>query len=239
MHASNERLEGACEEIREEYAQRSQRKPPRSSAAARASRNREYEVALRLVGLGSLHGMRILDAGCGHGGWLQRCCAQWGASPEDCFGVDIFPEGINQWERENPGTRITLRCAPSHQLPFDDASFDVVHQSMMFSSIVDADLRRRTAAELWRVLRPDGHLVWYDFWTNPFNRKTVPMRLSRVWELFPFGRIMYRKRITLAPPLSRLMSRVVDGLVPLVERLRILNTHHLLIMRKPTGCEDC
>ena len=62
--------------------------------------------------------------------------------------------------QRNYGPRVAN--AAGDALPFADASFDLVMQNVVFSSITDAALRARVAAEMLRVLRPGGHVLWYD-----------------------------------------------------------------------------
>ena len=95
------------------------------------------------------------------------------------------------------------RCPP--ELPWPDASFDLVSQFTVFSSILDPAVKQQVAAEMRRVVRPGGKILWYDL------RKSNPMRpvcggLSRAehkpnW-LFPGCAIRFRNA-TLAPPVAR------------------------------------
>src|SRR5215470_13105092 len=45
-------------------------------------------------GLTSLNGKRILDVGCGNGGWLHRLIETYGGEPERCAGIDLLEERI-------------------------------------------------------------------------------------------------------------------------------------------------
>lgn len=226
------RLDEAVDAIRTEYVRRAHRGARTTGATSYENRLSYYRQVLHRAGVLPLDGKRILDVGCLNGRWLAECCARWGATPELCAGVDLMPAGLEEWREQNPSSPIALHCSPCHQMPFDSGSMEVVHQSMMFSSITDVSLRRRTADEVWRVLAPGGWILWYDFWINPLNKSTTPMRLARVRALFPHARIVARRRITLLPPLARLLAGRVDRLIPLVESLRLLNTHHLIVMQR-------
>lgn len=228
-------LDDAVDAIRTEYERRDHRGARTTGATSYESRLSHYRQLLSRAGALPLARKRILDVGCLNGRWLTECCVRWGATPELCAGVDLMPAGLEEWRRQNPSSAIALHCSPCHQLPFESGSMDLVHQSMMFSSITDASLRRRTADEVWRVLAPGGWVLWYDFWINPLNRATTPMRLARVRELFPHARIVARRRITLLPPLTRLLAGRLDRCIPPLEALRLLNTHHLIVLRREGG----
>jgi ubiquinone/menaquinone biosynthesis C-methylase UbiE len=105
-----------------------------------------------------LAGKQWLDVGCGLGvefpNWLR-----WGAEVNRLTGVDLMHHRLLV-AREKTG--VALAQASGDRLPFADASFDIVSQNVVFSSIVDAGVRGAVAAEMLRVLRPGGHLLWYD-----------------------------------------------------------------------------
>jgi ubiquinone/menaquinone biosynthesis C-methylase UbiE len=120
----------------------------------------------------------------------------------------------------------------AHELPWPDDSFDLVHTSMMFSSITDAGFRRTIAAEMWRVLRPSGHVLWFDFILNPLNRHTSGMWKSDIRRLFPEAEWRQTRRICLPPPVERLLLRVSPSFAGLLERLKFLNSYYLVLLRK-------
>lgn len=103
---------------------------------------------------------KILEIGCGQGlmlSWL----AQHG---HDAIGIDTNPEVVAACDDD-----LTVLGANGDDLPFENASFDVVVSFDVFEHIQDSD---RHLAEVRRVLRPGG---WYLFqtpnkWTNiPFE----------------------------------------------------------------------
>jgi hypothetical protein len=73
---------------------------------------------------------------------------------------------------------------------------------------------------MWRVLRPGGWTMIFDFrYSNPRNtnvRKVTDVELLRLW---PAERRHYRS-LVLAPPLSRAMSRLPWLLPELLAALR-------------------
>jgi ubiquinone/menaquinone biosynthesis C-methylase UbiE len=100
----------------------------------------------------------------------------------------------------------------------------------LFSSITDAEKRKAVAAEIVRVLRPGGGLLWYDFWTNPVNHDVEALGLGEVRRLF--GREpVEAQRVTLAPPVARLLARHSRLLCELLAKLPLLRTHWLAFVR--------
>lgn len=231
--ANDAHLERAVSTIRQEYARRHANLKSSPGASSLESRLQTYGKILRRFHLIPLAPRRILDVGCGNGRWLNWCCERWGALPEHCIGTELRESGVVRWREEFPDSKITLQIGSCHQLQFDDAAFDVVHQSMLFSSLIDAELRQQSAVQLWRVLKPGGHMLWYDFFINPINRMIVPMTMRRIRPLFPQAQLLHRTRIAFAPPIARLLTRFADPIIPYLEALKIFNTHYLLLMRKP------
>jgi hypothetical protein len=85
-----------------------------------------------------------------------------------------------------------------------------------------------------RVLKPDGVVVWYDFlFDNPRNANVRGVNAGEIRRLFAGCRLDLR-RITLAPPLARRIVPLSWSLARFLEHLRILNTHYLSVIRKPS-----
>ena len=117
-------------------------------------------------------------------------------------------------------------------LPWADATFDIVSQNTMFSSILHTGMRQRVAQEMLRVLKPGGLALWYDFFVpNPLNPNVRPVRKSDIRSLFP-GCHVRLERISLAPPLARTLMPRAPTVASFLERARILNSHYLGFIRK-------
>lgn len=233
MRADLTRAARETRRIREAYARREQRgTDARYSLFEPAhlfqsqSLDRAVLRALRREGYRSLAGLRVLDAGCGNGAWL-RGLRRFGAHPSGLHGVDLR-EGVLL--HGDPDLRLLM--AGGSLLPFASASFDLVCQFTMLSSVLDPLLRRRIAAELLRVLRPSGLLLWYDFTVNPFNHETHGIGLRELRSLFAGARIR-AERVTLAPPLARLLAPRSWPAGVLLEQLPWLRTHLLATVRRP------
>ncbi len=118
-------------------------------------------------------------------------------------------------------------------MPFPDASFDLVMQFTLFTSILNDEVKRAIAAEMVRVLAPGGRILWYDFsYNNPKNPDVRGIGKQEIHGLFP-NLEMKIKRITLAPPLGRRIAPISPALYYVLSRVRPLCTHLLCLLRKP------
>jgi SAM-dependent methyltransferase len=173
---------------------------------------------------------RILDLGCGTGGWVRQLVL-WGANPELVTGVDLLPERVDAAKRLSaPG--VDFRCGSGTDIDAPDAHFDLVMQSVVFSSVLDPFMREEMAREMVRVLSPRGIILWYDFRVdNPRNPdvRGVPMREIR--RLFP-GCHLDLRRTTLAPPIARRLAPHSWALCSMLNRVAPLRTHYLGVIRK-------
>lgn len=178
----------------------------------------------------ALQDARILEVGCGSGFWLREL-VRWGARPENIFGIDILPERIVDAKRLCP-SGISLYCQSALDLRDLPRSFDLVLQSTVFTSILQAETKRQVASEMLRVLSPRGLIVWYDFHTNnPSNPDVRGVTNKEIRELFPKCKV-YLEKLTLAPPLGRPIARISTSLYGVISGLKLLNTHYLGIIRK-------
>jgi SAM-dependent methyltransferase len=103
---------------------------------------------------GSLDGLRLLDIGCGEGGWIRRFI-HWGARPELIFGIDAIEERIAEARHLTPAG-VTLICGNAADLQFADESFDLVMLFECLCIITDSATRVRMASEAPRLARRCG-----------------------------------------------------------------------------------
>lgn len=183
---------------------------------------------LRLLGsrgLLPLKGQRILEVGCGTGHWLRELI-KWGADPALVTGIDLLPERLVVARARSPAS-IVLVSASADALPVRDRSADLVIQATLFSSILEARMRQRAAAELLRTVRPGGYILWYDFFVRrPGNRDVVAISRAEIRTLFPRCPVSLR-RATLAPPLCRLLAARAELACSVLERIPVLRFHYL------------
>ena len=185
---------------------------------------------LKQRGYDSLAGQRILEIGCGSGHWLREFI-KWGASPDETIGVDLRPEVLAGAARLCP-PGVTLQCMNGSKLNFPDDSFDIVLQSLVFTSVLDGNMKSRMAHELRRVVKKAGIILWYDFHVNnPWNPNVRGVRKAEIRRLFPDCRIAL-ERVSLALPLAKLLARRSWLACYLFDRVRLLNTHYLGVIQK-------
>lgn len=173
----------------------------------------------------------VLEIGCGSGANLLELM-RLGFDARRLSGNELLPERAAAARVQLPAA-VRLIEGDAGALPFEPASFDIVYQSTVFSSLLDDAFQQRLAERMWAWLRPGGAVLWYDFIVdNPANRdvRGVPMR--RVRELFPEGRIDAR-RVTLAPPIARSVVRLHPALYTVCNALPLLRTHRLAWIAKP------
>ena len=187
-------------------------------------RERALLRLLRRFGFEDLDDRKILDVGCGVGGLLRRF-VDYGAKPSNLYGVDILPDRISLAEELSPHLNFCLGNAA--QLPFDAGLFDIVMQFTVFTSILDNDMKRQIASEMLRILKPDGVIIWYDYHVNnPKNPDVRGVKKKEIRELFQDCDIKL-KRITLAPPVARMLAPCSVILCQMLEKLPFLCTHYI------------
>jgi SAM-dependent methyltransferase len=227
-------FEPELERLRATYAARTGEPCYAESLAGRfqfQERERHVLGLLDRYGLIPLAGKRILEVGCGTGKWLRDLIA-WGADPELLFGVELLQASAARARRLCPQS-VTIECGNAAELRFEPASFDIVLQATVFTSVLDPDMKRAMAAEMLRVLRPGGVIVWYDFFLrNPRNPYVQPVTKEDIRKLFP-GCELDLCRISLAAPLVRLLAPRAWAACSILSRFRPLCTHYLGAIRHP------
>lgn len=108
-------------------------------------------LILEMVGTAPLG--RVLDAGCGTGlytrEWLPR------ATHVDAF--DFNQSAIDRLTRRLGAVKnLTLKQGSATEIPFPDATYDLVTHIEVLEHIEDD---KKVVSELWRVLKPGGRLI--------------------------------------------------------------------------------
>ena len=193
-------------------------------------RERRLLALLHRYGFAPLSSKRILEIGCGTGYWLREFI-KWGSRPENVTGIDLLPDRIAEARSLCPDG-IKLHCGNAASLEFDDSMFDLVLQSTAFTSILDPTTKQQIASEMIRVLKVKGLILWYDYYmNNPWNPDVQGIKKKEINALFPSCNIDLR-RITLAPPLARRIAPHSWLLAYLLERIPLLRTHYIGVIRK-------
>jgi SAM-dependent methyltransferase len=182
-------------------------------------------------GLHDLSGLILLEVGCGAGGNLLELL-RLGFAPDQLSGIELLPERLAQARAVLPEA-LALRSGDALDAAVTDQSLDIVFVSTVFSSLLDDAYQQRLADAMWAWLKPGGAVLWYDFMVdNPRNPDVRGVPLARLRALFPHGRLRQR-RVTLAPPLARAVTRVHPALYTLFNALPLLRSHVLAWIDKP------
>ncbi len=174
--------------------------------------------------------LRVLEVGCGSGGNLLELL-RMGFSPANLVGNELIPER-SAAARLNLPEATKVFAGDALQLPFAQCSFDVVYQSTVFSSLLDANFQMQFANKVWSWVKPGGAVLWYDFtFDNPNNPDVKGVTLARIRQLFPEG-VIHSRRVTLAPPISRRVCKLHPALYTVLNAMPLLRTHVLCWIKK-------
>ncbi len=235
--SENERAPRAAENERllREYRRREAETPPQRYAPSnpaegfmRAERRRRAARMLRRAGVFPGPASRCLEVGYGRLGWLGDLIS-WGVRERSLAGIELDEARASEARAALPAA--DLRVGDACELPWPGGDFDLAIASTVFTSVLDAGVRRRLAAEIERVLAPGGTLLWYDFRVNPQNPNVRAIGRRELRALFPHlpGEV---GSVTLAPPLSRLIAPWSHWLATTLEALPPLRTHLLAVLIK-------
>jgi ubiquinone/menaquinone biosynthesis C-methylase UbiE len=169
---------------------------------------------------------RVLDIGCGIAN-LLIAIAERTAFVEPLVGVDVSSAlieiGRREVDRAGFHRRILLQVAPATRLPFDDQSFDVAFSSHTIKHLDSATLPV-AFSEAFRVLRPGGRFLIWEFKRSPFSAPLfVSARASGLPPAFTLRSERALARLLADTGFQR-VTRVPTGffLMPPVPRLAML-----------------
>jgi ubiquinone/menaquinone biosynthesis C-methylase UbiE len=130
-------------------------------------------ATVRLAQLAEIDGsQRVLDVGCGIGGPSRYLASKFGCQ---VTGLDLTAEFVALAgmlaQRTRLADKVAYRQGNALDLPFPDASFDVVWSQNAAMNIGDRD---RLYSEMRRVLRPGGRLALQDVAAGPGGEPHYP-----------------------------------------------------------------
>jgi ubiquinone/menaquinone biosynthesis C-methylase UbiE len=115
------------------------------------------KLVLEVIGNCSIGGKRVLDVGCGRGGTIHTLKTFF--KPASLTGLDLSSEAVAFDQKVHGDAQTRFHEGDAEQLPFPDASFDVVTNVESSHSYPHID---RFYAEVTRVLTPGGYFLYTD-----------------------------------------------------------------------------
>ncbi len=104
--------------------------------------------------LPDLHGLRVVDLGCGYG-WFCRWARENGAA--ELLGIDVSERMLTRARSMTSDSAVTYLRADLEELDLPEASFDLAYSSLAFHYVVNL---RGLFAAIRRALVPGGRLVF-------------------------------------------------------------------------------
>jgi len=236
MSISKEKIDLELREIEKRYERRKKIDPDYYSNLNPAiymgeqEKERAFIKWIKYANLLPLENKKLIEIGAGTGRNIIEFI-KLGFSPENLTANELLPERIYHLREKMP-PNVTILEGNALELNLVKGSFDIVFQSMVFSSILNTEFQRELAARMWSWIKPGGGILWYDFtFNNPVNKDVAGIPFKRIKKLFPEGRIK-KWRITLAPPLSRIVTKANPGFYDVFNFFPFLRTHILCWIKK-------
>jgi SAM-dependent methyltransferase len=198
--------------------------PPNLFMAHQRERELVRQLRRRGVSEERLQQCRVLEVGSGSGGNLRRMI-DYGVPASQLFGFDLLHDRLREARQRAP--EIAVARADGTAIPFRTGVFDMILHFGVFSSLHQPQTRQAFAAEMRRVLRSDGLILWYEFrMDNPRNRDVKAVTPAELRALFPDCDCQFGRTV-LAPPLTRSLYPRSPALCELLARLPFLLTHYV------------
>lgn len=191
-------------------------------------REREYHYGIMLrEKFERLSSIRFLEIGAG-GGINVRYFLESGILPENMVLNELLPERQEMLIKNYPNIKLHKGDATEMSVS-EFGLFDLIFQSLVFTSILSDEIRKSLASCLWTMLKPGGAILWYDFvYDNPANPDVKGINLRAVKNLFPNAFSYKSVHVTLAPPIGRRVGR----LYPVFNLFCFLRTHRIVLIEK-------
>src|SRR3954453_9691041 len=137
--------------------------------------------------------------------------------------VELYPEAVTELVLAEPAEPMARRLeakhpqatvvhAPAEQLPFEDDSFDTVVSTLVLCTVESPE---RTIAEIDRVLRPGGRLLFLEHILDPSGRwQTWQRRLTPFQKRFACGCHLDRPTPDTIAARGFALQRVEHGKLP-------------------------
>ncbi len=170
--------------------------------------------------------VKFIEIGAGEGANIDFF-RSLGIKDENIVAAELLPERAATLREKYP--KITVSEGDALHLNFENY-FDIVFQSLVFTSILDDDFKKSLAHKMWDMLKPGGIILWYDFkFNNPANKDVKGVTKAEIKQLFPSVNEIAFYNVTLAPPVGRRvgsMYEFVNSVFP------FLRTHLIAVIKK-------
>lgn len=181
-----------------------------------AEREKRYTQILKSFSE-DLSQLKLMEIGAGYGQNLNHF-AHIGLNWDNIYANELLPERAQIMRSNLPTSNIFEGDALD--LPFVH-EFDVVFQSTVFSSILSEPFRQALAIKMWKMLKANGIILWYDFiYNNPNNPDVRKADRGHVLKYFPQAKHIEFYSATMAPPIGRRIGNAYGWMNALFPFLR-------------------
>ncbi len=170
--------------------------------------------------------LKFIEIGAGAGANIDFF-RKLGIKDENIVAAELLPERAATLREKYP--KITVSEGDALQLDFKN-SFDIVFQSLVFTSILDDNFKKNLAHKMLEMLKPGGIILWYDFkFNNPANKDVKNVGKNEIRDLFAESREIDFYAVTLAPPVGRRIGKLYEFVNSVFPFLR---THLIAVIKK-------
>jgi len=181
-------------------------------------REAEFSKLITLKYGNDLSSLKVLEIGAGYGVNLDFF-TKIGILPRNIWANELLSNRVEKLKNIYPS--INILPGDALEIKFEN-KFDIVLQSMLFSSVLDDNYRKLLAIKIMKFIKLNGMILWYDLsYDNPWNKDVKCIKKTEIRKLFPNMKQQF-KRTTLLPPLARVVGHYYNTLNTLCP---ILRTH--------------
>lgn len=159
---------------------------------------------------------QVLDVGSASGYGLKPFLTS-NMALSQLHGIDLMEDRVELGRQLLPG--MDLQAGDATAMPYEDATFDLVCEQFCFCHIPDDTTKEAVAAEMMRVVKPDGAIIVMDWRMVSPKRMIYGTSRARMGELFGGYEVAARYPAQLWPPLGRRLSKHLPAAYPLAMKV--------------------